>query len=581
MASLIKGYEYDIFISYRQKDNKHDGWVTEFVDQLKGELESTFKEEVSVYFDINPHDGLLETHEVEDSLKEKLKCLVFIPIISRTYCDPKSFAWEHEFKAFVGQASNDEFGLKVKLPNGNVASRVLPVRIYEFQPADIKLCESGLGGVLRGVEFIYKSAGVNRPLRSKEENPQENLNHTIYRDQINKVGNAIKEIISAISQDEKTEEEIHKEVFKPVSVPRESHKTLIITASILTLALIVLGIIFIPKLFLPAIPLEKSIAVLLFQNYSGDPNQDYMSNGLTDEIINHLYKIKSFDKVVSLSSVLTYKGTDKRLPQIADELKVNYILEGTYKKIGDSVRVTAQLIEPRNDKHLWQNEYDKAYKEIISIQADIALQIADQVKAFLTVSEKQNIQRIPTTNQEAYDFLQQAINHFYAGVPSIEIADKFLEKGKDLTLKAIQLDPNYADAYAWAGLFSLYAGGYFGNKETSVAALEALPFIENALELDQNNSQAHYIMGQINEYARWDYIKAEKEYLKVIEVEPNRLEIYNLIGEFYVKMNQSDKAIFFTKKALESDLTDPTSVLIESYILSGNKKEALNIIKNT
>jgi hypothetical protein len=101
MASLIPGYEYDIFISYRQKDNKHDGWVTEFVDNLKGELEATFKEDVSVYFDINPHDGLLESHEVGDSLREKLKCLIFSPIISRTYCDPKSFAWEHEFQAFV------------------------------------------------------------------------------------------------------------------------------------------------------------------------------------------------------------------------------------------------------------------------------------------------------------------------------------------------------------------------------------------------------------------------------------------------------------------------------------------------
>jgi hypothetical protein len=101
MASLVPGYEYDIFISYRQKDNKHDGWVTEFVENLKGELESTFKETISLYFDINPHDGLLETHDVDASLKDKLKCLVFIPIISRTYCDPKSFAWEHEFKAVV------------------------------------------------------------------------------------------------------------------------------------------------------------------------------------------------------------------------------------------------------------------------------------------------------------------------------------------------------------------------------------------------------------------------------------------------------------------------------------------------
>jgi hypothetical protein len=99
-----------------------------------------FKEEVSVYFDINPSDYLLESYDVDASLKDKLKCLIFIPIISRTFCDPKSFAWEHEFKAFVKQASQDKFGLKVKLPNGNVASRVLPVRIHDIDIADIKKC---------------------------------------------------------------------------------------------------------------------------------------------------------------------------------------------------------------------------------------------------------------------------------------------------------------------------------------------------------------------------------------------------------------------------------------------------------
>ena len=145
MASLIPGFEYDIFISYRQKDNKYDGWVTEFVESLKRELEATFKEEISVYFDINPHDGLLETHDVDASLKEKLKCLIFIPVISRTYCDPKSFAWEHEFKPFVENAQRDQFGLKINLPMGNVASRVLPVRIHDLDISDIKLCETGLG----------------------------------------------------------------------------------------------------------------------------------------------------------------------------------------------------------------------------------------------------------------------------------------------------------------------------------------------------------------------------------------------------------------------------------------------------
>ena len=174
MASIIEGYNYDIFISYRQKDNKGDRWVGEFVNALKDELESTFKEEISVYFDINPHDGLLETHDVDASLKEKLKFLVFIPIISRTYCDLKSFAWEHEFKAFVEQASQDKFGLKVKLPNGNVASRVLPIQIHEISADDKTHIERELGGILRPIEFIYKEPGVNRPLRGNEDHPNDN-----------------------------------------------------------------------------------------------------------------------------------------------------------------------------------------------------------------------------------------------------------------------------------------------------------------------------------------------------------------------------------------------------------------------
>ena len=198
MASLIPGFEYDVFISYRQKDNKYDRWVTEFVENLKKELEATFKEEISVYYDVNPHDGLLELHDVNASLKIKLKSLVFIPIISRTYCDPKSFAWANEFKPFVEQSSHDAFGLKIILGNGNVASRVLPVRIHDLDIADVKLCEDILYGVLRSVDFIYKSPGVNRPLRANEDHPQDNLNKIYYRDQINKVANAIHEIIVSL-----------------------------------------------------------------------------------------------------------------------------------------------------------------------------------------------------------------------------------------------------------------------------------------------------------------------------------------------------------------------------------------------
>ena len=148
MSSLIQGYEYDIFISYRHNDNR-TGWVTEFVKNLQEELSATIKEPVSVYFDSNPHDGLLETHNVDKSLSGKLKCLIFIPILSQTYCDTKSFAWQHEFVPFINLAKEDTFGRDIKLSNGNVASRILPVKIHDLDPEDNAVLENALNSPLR------------------------------------------------------------------------------------------------------------------------------------------------------------------------------------------------------------------------------------------------------------------------------------------------------------------------------------------------------------------------------------------------------------------------------------------------
>ena len=188
MPSLIQGFAYDIFISYRHKDNKYDGWVSDFVANLKKELDATFKDEISVYFDENPHDGLLETHNVDKSLEGKLKCLIFIPIISQTYCDPKSFAWQHEFLVFNKIAKEDHFGREVTLSNGNVASRILPVRIHEIDAKDKAIIENELGP-LRSIDFILKSASINRPLTSKDDEVGRH-GQILYRDQINKVANA-------------------------------------------------------------------------------------------------------------------------------------------------------------------------------------------------------------------------------------------------------------------------------------------------------------------------------------------------------------------------------------------------------
>ncbi|TSA31617.1 MAG: hypothetical protein D4R64_17785, partial [Porphyromonadaceae bacterium] len=287
MPSVLTGFKYDIFISYRQKDNKYDGWVTEFVDNLKKELEATFKEDVSIYFDVDPHNGLLETHNVDKSLKEKLKCLIFIPIISQTYCDSKSFAWQHEFVAFNNLAKEDRFGRDIRLAGGNVASRILPVKIHTLDQEDKSLLENELGGVLRAIEFIYKEVGVNRPLKPTDDK-KDNLNKTYYRDQINKVANAVKEIISGLKAEpaalteDKTQpreplSEVKKEVVRSRAYKPKSRILKYVIGSFLVLALLVPGYLLIPKLFKSSKPAEISIAVLPFANMSNDPEQEFFS----------------------------------------------------------------------------------------------------------------------------------------------------------------------------------------------------------------------------------------------------------------------------------------------------------------
>jgi len=317
--------------------------------------------------------------------------------------------------------------------------------------------------------------------------------------------------------------------------------------------------------------LEKSIAVLPFNNFSEDSDQEFMCLGLTDEIITNLFKIKSFDKVISLSSVLTYIGTDKMIPQIADELGVNYILEGKYTKIGDQVRVSAQLIEPKHDKHIWQNDYDRPYKEIIVIQSDIALQIAAHIKTFLTESETQNIQKIPTSNLEAYELLQQA-----SFLVTLDL--NALDQGLDLCLQAIELDPDYADAYALAGIATLLKGCYGGGSKMQSVVWDATHYFEKALESDQNNGGAHFGLAWFNDWIKWDYIKAEKEYLKAIDLEPNNNIFNDYYIEFLLKRHQLEDASFYIKRSQEKDTMVNLDHLIGMHVLSGNKKEAYNSI---
>src|SRR5664280_1659883 len=554
MASLFEGCEYDIFISYRQKDNKGDRWVSEFVDALKTELESTFKEEISVYFDINPHDGLLETHDVDASLKDKLKCLIFIPIISRTYCDPKSFAWEHEFKAFVEQTSQDQFGLKIKLPTGNVASRVLPVRIYELDTNDIKLCESILGSMLRSVDFIYKSSGVNRPL-NPSDNPEKNLNKTYYRDQINKVANSIKEIITAIGQHIPQKEEVPKEVFKPIAVPKKNNRIKIIIASVIVFTLIVIGYFLIPTLSKPKEQLEKSIAVLPFRNDSPNASTTYFLNGVMEEILNNLQKIRDFCRVLSRNSVEQFRNnTTKSTTEIAKRLNVNYIVEGSGQKYGNKFVLRVQLIVANNEKQLWGKSYEQEIHEtsdMINIESQIAQSIAAELKATMTPEEKQLIGKTPTKNLTAYDFYlrgREEHTKFWINKNNTGVLQKdVLQKAEDLYRKAVKYDSTYSQAYT--GLARVYWDKHYWEEYLSENFMDSVLILTNhALSFDNQLSEANTLRGTY--YCETGKPElAIEEFDKAIKLNPNDWMAYYEKGRFYQSADLVNPIYYLQKAA--------------------------------
>ena len=590
MASIIPGFEYDIFISYRQKDNKggrqgaplsgatqfrEAGWVSEFVEALKTELESTFKEDISIYFDENPHDGLLETHSVDKSLEGKLKCLIFIPIISQTYCDSRCYAWQNEFCVFNKGAKEDKFGRDIRLVSGNVASRILPIKIHDLDPDDKILLENELGGVLRSIEFIYKSAGVNRPLRAHEEHPQDNINKTFYRDQINKVANAIKEIITAIKDPDRQIADISEGAYKSETLKQVSSRTKVVAESVLLMALIVLGILFIPKLCKSSGHVEKSVAVLPFENLSGNKEDDWFGEAMTDETIMQLYKIKEL-VVRSRTSVMQYKETSKTIPVIGKELNVNYLIEGSIQRIENQVRISVNLVNALTDNHLWGETYERKWEDISSLQSIIAKQIAEKLETVLTPEEKAQIEKAPTNNPIAYNSYLQG--RFFWNKRTTEA----LKKSIEYFSTSVKEDPQYALAYAGlADAYSILAWwGWYPRIEGYSKAKE---YALKALDIDKDLSDAHAILGTLLCWSDWKWDEAAKELKLAVELNPNNANAHQYYSELLDIIRNNNDARLEINKAME---LDPFSTAINAtsalyFFNEGKFEEALNTYKKT
>jgi TolB-like protein len=561
MASLISGYEYDIFISYRQKDNKYDGWVTEFVNNLQRELEATFKEEISVYFDINLHDGLLETHNVDSSLKEKLKCLIFIPIISQTYCDPKGFAWQHEFVAFNKLSKEDMYGINITLANGNVASRILPVKIHELDATDQKVFEDETGGVLRAIEFIYRELGVNRPL-SPDDDTKENLNKTKYRNQINKVANAAKEIITAVLKYDQQDEGITGNVNKSRPVVSKILNQRTIITSAIALALILLVLLFIPRLFKSSERIERSIAVLPFRNDSPDDSTQYFMDGVMEELLTNLQKIKEL-RVVGRTSAEQYRSQNKTIPQIAQELGVNYIIEGSGQKSGNSFRMRVQLIRANKEDHIWANTFEQEdlnLKDYFKVQANFAESIARELNAAITTGEKQLMETVPTYRLEAYDaYLKGQFYYHKITSNDMDIAMQYFELAK-------KLDPDFALAYV--GIGTVWLGRQvIGAAVAEEAGPKVLTSFMKALELDSTIAEVHYTLAIMNTFGIWDWKSAESEFKKANAINPNYADARALYSHLLNFLGRPKEAMEQMELALKLDPHNPTNLVTYSQDL--------------
>jgi TolB-like protein/lipoprotein NlpI len=510
MSDIIEGYTYDIFISYRQKDNKYDGWVTEFVNNLKRELEATFKEEISVYFDINPQDCLLENHDVDASLKEKLKCLIFIPIISRTYCDPKSFAWEHEFRAFVEQASDDQFGLKIKLPDGNVASRVLPVRIHDLDNTDINECEAVLGGALRGINFIYNEPGVNRPLTPYDDE-KTNINKARYRNQINKVALATKEIISGLKKE-------------PGGIVSGRKENLFIEEKLLLR--------------------EKSIIVLPFENISPEPEQDFFSDGLTEEIITDLSHINDL-LVISRGSAMTFKGTGDTLKEIAEKVNVRYVLEGSVRKAGNDLRITAQLIDGRTDTHIWAEKYEETLDNVFRVQEKISRMITDSLQIKLSDQEQNKLRDHSAGDlvaSECWFRAKQEIQHYTP--ESFERANAILEAG----LK----ENKDSELLLWGLGYLNWFYVNMGIHLNDVYLQKAEDYVGRIFNINRESSSGYHLQGLIA-YKRGDTKKSIYYTKKALEIEPNNPEALDHLIWMYADTGKTLKSQGLIERLLVID----------------------------
>ena len=309
---------------------------------------------------------------------------------------------------------------------------------------------------------------------------------------------------------------------------------------------------------------DKSIAVLPFVNMSSDPEQEYFSDGISEELLNVLSKIPDL-RVISRSSAFSFKGKDINIPTLAKKLNVDHVLEGSVRKSGNQIRITAQLIEARTDTHLWSETYDRTFSDIFTIQDEITADIVDQLKVTLLGAP----QTTEKTNPESYSLYLQA-RHFRR-----QGSQDGLEKAYNLLQRALDIDPDYAPI--WDELSTVYTYqvdlGQVTFEEGYQKAREAS---KRALEIDPNNAQASASLGWDAMFLLNDFSTAASYFHSAYESAPNNSMVLGNIATFAAIIGRLEKATDLMSSAIEYDPIDSAKYtnLGAFYLATGKLDEA-------
>ncbi len=312
---------------------------------------------------------------------------------------------------------------------------------------------------------------------------------------------------------------------------------------------------------------RKSIAVLPFVNLSGDVENEYFSDGISEEILNLMVKLPRL-RVASRTSSFMFKGKEVSIPTVAKELGVDTVLEGSVRRAGDRVRITAQLIDASNDSHLWSESYDREMQDVFAIQDDIAQSITGALEMALNPKERRAIQNVATSNATAYDYYLRGRSYMFT------MTRRDFEYAIRMFQQAIDLDAMYALAYA--GLADGHSRMFRYADGTRENAEKARQASEKAIALDPDSSEAHASHG-LAMFINEEYAEAEQEFEKAIALNPNLFEAYFYYGQALSSQGEFEKAAAMYLKAMEVNPADYQSrvFLAQAYASLGRRHDEM------